>query len=242
LTLIAYTGSTVNPVVVSQVSPTGGGAVSINRTVTVSQNIFVCSAYNNSGYTFAFWQVNSIPVSGSSVIISPTASSTVTAVFSYTPPVSRYPLAASVSPDASYGFVSPSSGTYDNGTSVTLYATPTSGNVFYRWVVIGQGTYTGSTLTLTMNSTKNVVAEFTPAPVPPTAMYPLMTRISPNASYGIVSPSSGTFAENTSVSLYAVPASGNVFSRWVVIGQGSYTGSMLTLTMNSTKNVVAEFQ
>ena len=68
-----------------------------------------------------------------------------------------YTLSTSVSPSGS-GSVSPSSGTYDEGTQVTLTASPASGYTFDHWG--GDASGTSSSTTITMNSNKSVIAYF----------------------------------------------------------------------------------
>jgi uncharacterized repeat protein (TIGR02543 family) len=70
---------------------------------------------------------------------------------------SKYTLTTSVNPPGS-GSVSPSSGTYSAGTSVTLIATPASGYVFNHWG--GDASGTSTSITITMDSNKDVVAYF----------------------------------------------------------------------------------
>lgn len=72
-----------------------------------------------------------------------------------------YTLTTSVSPSGG-GSVSPSSGTYDAGTSVTLTATPASGYSFSHWG--GDTSGTSTSVTITMNSDKDVTAYFTAVP------------------------------------------------------------------------------
>jgi pectate lyase len=54
------------------------------------------------------------------------------------------------------GTVSPGSGTYNDGTSVTMTATPASGWQFDSW----SGGYTGNPATVVMNTDKNITANF----------------------------------------------------------------------------------
>jgi hypothetical protein len=72
-----------------------------------------------------------------------------------------YTLTTSVGPSGS-GSVSPSSGTYDVGTSVPLTATPASGYSFSHWG--GDASGTSTSVTITMNSDKDVTAYFTTIP------------------------------------------------------------------------------
>lgn len=69
----------------------------------------------------------------------------------------QYSLSTSVNPSGA-GTVSPAGGTYDAGTEVTLTATLAQGYVFDRWS--GDATGTSSSINLTMDSSKSVVAHF----------------------------------------------------------------------------------
>lgn len=70
-----------------------------------------------------------------------------------------YNLATSVSPSGA-GSVSPPSGQYTSGTSVTLTATPASGYTFDYWS--GDASGSSPTITITMDSNKSIVAHFSP--------------------------------------------------------------------------------
>ncbi len=70
-------------------------------------------------------------------------------------------LTTNVNPEGS-GNVSPSSGTYDAGTDVTLTAYPNSGWEFDYWG--GDASGTNTSVTITMNSNKHVTAYFTGPP------------------------------------------------------------------------------
>jgi len=87
------------------------------------------------------------------------------------PPETSYNLSASVSPSGS-GSISPSSGTYEAGSAVTVTAQPSSDYVFDHWS--GDASGTSPTMTITMDSDKSVTAYFTYSPPPST---PLNVRI-----------------------------------------------------------------
>ncbi len=71
--------------------------------------------------------------------------------------VETFRLSISVSPSGS-GSISPSSGTYDSGTQVTLSATPSLGYEFEYWS--GDASDTSPITTINMDSEKNVIAHF----------------------------------------------------------------------------------
>ncbi|GLB53476.1 hypothetical protein NBRC110019_25170 [Neptunitalea chrysea] len=64
------------------------------------------------------------------------------------------------------GSVSPSSGTYDEGTSVSLTATPNTGWQFDGW----SGGYTGNPTTITMDADKSITATFSEIPTTSTTI------------------------------------------------------------------------
>ena len=141
-----------------------------------------------------------------------------------------YSLTTSVSGS---GSVNPSSGTYDEGTVISLTATPSSGYEFSSW----SGDLSGSSnpASLTMNSDKSVTAIFTSTQ---TTQYTLTTSTSGSGSISL-NPSGNVYDDGTVVTLTATPSSGYVFSGW----SGAISGSTnpATLTMNSNMSVTATF-
>jgi len=73
-----------------------------------------------------------------------------------------YTLSVSVSPSEA-GSVSPSGGEYEEGTQVTLTAVPASGYTFDYWG--GNASGSSTTITITMDSDKSVIAHFKAADV-----------------------------------------------------------------------------
>lgn len=114
---------------------------------------------------------------------------------------------------------------------VTLAATPAQGFKFSSW----SGALTGNTnpATITMNTTKTLVANFVPD-----VQY-TVTVSAVGAGTVTKSPDQPTYAPGTQVVITAVPALGNVFSNW----SGSETGSInpLTVTVNSNLDIVGNF-
>jgi len=77
---------------------------------------------------------------------------------------SKFTLTTSVQPTGGGSIsLSPSGGTYDSGTVVTLTASPASGYNFLNWID-GNGIWTWTSLTVTMTGNKSVTANFLSAP------------------------------------------------------------------------------
>ena len=123
----------------------------------------------------------------------------------------------------------------DAGSTVTLTATATSGYRFDHWS--GDVSSTNRAITVTMNSNKNVIANFV-------CQYTLTTSVSPPGGGSIsISPSSsdGKYDSATRVTLTANAASGYGFDRWEDEDGVSESSNPVTITMNSDKSVTAYF-
>ncbi len=155
------------------------------------------------------------------------ADKTVVATFTEIP-TPEYTLTVNV---VGNGSVTPSSGTYPENTDVTLTATPADG-----WQFAGWGGALGSATdpeTVSMDADKTVMATFTEIPTPE---YTLTVNVVGNGS---VTPSSGTYPENTDVTLTAIPADG-----WQFAGWGGALGGATdpeTVSMDADKTVMATF-
>ena len=123
----------------------------------------------------------------------------------------------------------PVSGTYTDGTVVTLTPNPSTNYQFTGWA----GACTGSgSCVVTMNAAKSVTATFT--------LKQFVLSIG-TVGNGTVSasplPVGGTYGAGTVVTLTANPATNYQFSGW----SGACSGSSCILTMDATKSVTATF-
>jgi uncharacterized repeat protein (TIGR02543 family) len=148
----------------------------------------------------------------------------------------NYTLSISVSPSGSGSWtsISPSGsgsgGSYAYGSVVTLTATPSTRYQFSSWS--GDISTSSPTVNVTMYSNKNVIANFS------AIHYTLSTSVSPSGG-GSVSPSNGSYAYGSVVTLTATPATGYQFSSWS--GDISTSSPTVNVTMYSNKNVTANF-
>jgi uncharacterized repeat protein (TIGR02543 family) len=129
--------------------------------------------------------------------------------------------------------MSPAGGVYNEGTVVTLTATPTAGYRFDSWSGAVSGSSTS--VTVTMNADKSVVASFVEVE-DPVVEYELSVTVEGSGS---VSPVGGLYAAGTVVTLTATPRSGYVFDGWSGDASGSTTS--IQVTMNANKAVTATF-
>lgn len=182
----------------------------------------VLTASPASGYRFDRWS-GDVTGNVTTANITINSSKNVTAVF-----VKFYTLSTSVSPTEG-GSISPGSGTYDDGTTITLTASPASGYRFDHWA--GDASGNVNTASITINSDKNVTAAFI-------KVYTLSISVSPTGG-GSISHSSGTYDDGTTITLTASPATGYRFDHWE--GDASGNVATATITINSDKSVTAVF-
>jgi uncharacterized repeat protein (TIGR02543 family) len=149
------------------------------------------------------------------------------------PTVTMYTLTTSISPSGA-GSISPLAEKYEEGSQVTLTATPASGYTFDYWD--GDASGTSATITIIMDSDKSVIASFKEKEV---VTYSLSVSVQPSGS-GSVTPSSGDYLDGASVTLVATAAPGYTFDYWD--GDASGTSATITIIMDSDKSVIASFK
>jgi hypothetical protein len=219
----------------TSVSPSGSGTVNLSPsggTYTSGTSVTLTAAHATD-YKFDHWGGDASGT-GLSTTVTMNSNKNVTAYFEEAPP-DQNTLTTQVSPSSSYGYVTPSSGTYDAGTSVTITAHANSGYEFDHWG--GDASGTGLSTTVTMNSNKNVVAYFKGI------TYTLTTDVSPSGSgYIEQSPSGYSFAAGTQVTLTAYEYSGSCyeFCYWDTGTEWNYHNPY-TFTMDEDKSITAVF-
>ena len=188
-----------------------------------------------TGWEFVRWEGDATGTSPSTTVTMDD-DKTVTAVFEEDT-VPEYTLTIIVDGD---GTTDPAAGThdYDEGTTVTITATPASGWEFVRWE--GDATGTSDSTTVTMDSDKTVTAIFE------TDVDTFTLTIGRTSGGSVTSPGEGTFTriEGTSVDLVAVADDGYEFHRWTGdTGTIGDTGSATTtIIMNGDYSITAEFR
>ena len=126
------------------------------------------------------------------------------------------------------GTVSTEGGTYDEGTEITITASPDEGYEFVRW----EGSdSTENNLTITLNSNESLNAVF--------ELIPLYTLTVLGSEGGTVSTSGGEYTEGTEIEIIATPNEGFSFTGWEGI---EVTNSSVTVSVSSNATVTAIFE
>lgn len=127
------------------------------------------------------------------------------------------------------GTVSTDGGTYDEGTAITITATPDEGYEFTGWEGVDSEE---ASLTITLNEDQTLNALFSP-------VVSLFTITVTAAEGGSVSTAGGTFEEGTEIEITATPEQGYEFSGWV--GNDSVE-TTLSITLSSALTLQALFE
>ncbi len=153
---------------------------------------------------------------------------------SLTAPIPTYDLTAVVS--GGNGTLSPTSGTYDEGETVILTATPFTGYQVATWSGTSDDSSTASTNTVIMNSDKTVTVSFESIPA---TQYSLTASVS--GGNGAVSPTTGTYDDGETVILTATPDTGYYVMSWSGTDDDNSTAISNTVVMNSNQTVTVIF-
>lgn len=124
---------------------------------------------------------------------------------------------------------------YPDGTTVTLYASPSQGFVFQKWMV-GSAEFFNPALQVVMDANKTATAYFVP-----TALQQYTLTVAKNGN-GTTMPPVGSYYINSdsTVTLIAVPDIGNAFVRWEVNGV-DYLDSQTDIVIDTTTTATAFF-
>lgn len=203
---------------------TGGGIYNQGQSCTVT-------ATANSGYIFTNWTENGNVVS-SNASYTFTVNTNRNLVANFTAQSQQYTINVSANPNNG-GTVS-GGGTYNEGTSCTVRATPNTGYTFTNWTENGNVVSTSLRYTFTVTGNRTLVAQFQPQ------YYTIGTSANP-ANGGTIT-GGGTFQYGESCTVGAGPSDGYTFINWTSNGSIVSTEQFYTFTVTCSLDLVANFQ
>ena len=147
------------------------------------------------------------------------------------PPLPVFSVDLSSSP--TIGGLASGAGSFNQDATVTVIATPNTGYTFVNWTLAGVEVSTDANYEFVLTANTTLVANFTAVPSGFT--------LNVTAVNGTVvnNPNNLTYNNGDSVILTPTPDAGYVFSSWS--GDAAGTDNPLTVTMDSNKNITANF-
>ena len=200
---------------------TGDGAYAIDANATVT-------AVAAAGFAFVNWTDNGTVVStNSSHTLVMNVNHSLVANF-----VPTYTVTAGALP--AQGGTTTGGGTFNEGTSVTVTATPNAGYTFVSWTEDGFVVSVAPSFTFDVASDRTLVANFTQG-----TSYTISTSSTP--SLGGSTSGGGIFASGTSVTVLASPNVGYAFASWTQGGNVVSSSASYTFNATADRLLVANF-
>ena len=202
---------------------TGGGSYQQGQTCTVN-------ATPNTGFTFTNWTEGGNVVStNASYTFIVDSNRNLTANFASQP----QNFTITVSADPANGGTVTGGGTYQQGQSCTLNATPATGYTFINWTKNGQQVSTNASYTFTVTDSAAYVAHF--------QLQTFTISLSANPSNAGTVSGAGTYNYGASCTVTATPFQRYIFDSWTENGVVVSTEASYTFTVTSNRNLVANF-
>lgn len=126
-------------------------------------------------------------------------------------------------------------GTYNQGQSCTVTATPNAGYTFTNWTENGNVVSSQANYTFVVNNNRNLVANFQAQPQNYTI------TVSANPTNGGTVTGGGTYQQGQSCTVTATANTGYTFSNWTENGNVVSTQANYTFNVNGNRTLVANF-
>ena len=213
-------------------NPTNGGTATGGGSYQQGQSCTVVAS-PNANYTFTNWTENGNVVStNASYTFNVTGNRTLVAHFTYVP--QNYTITVSANPTVGGSAIG--GGSYQEGQSCTLIATPAEHYTFANWTENGNVVSTNAHYTFTVTGNRNLMANFTYVP----QNYTISVSVNPLGA-GTVS-GAGTYQEGTSCTVTATPNQRYYFINWTENGNEVSTDESYTFTVTGNRALVANFE
>ena len=220
------------------VSPTEGGTVSGSGQYEEGATATVTTVANE-GFRFLEWTEAGTQISTeASLTFTVTNDRTLTAIFE---PISGP--APGPTPKPTYtinvstaeGGTASGGGEYEQGSSVTLTATPENGYRFIAWTENDEQISTDENYTFIADRDRTLVAKFTPIPKP-------TYTVQVSSTQGGVAEGGGSYKEGEFITVNAVPDAGYRFLRWEENGVQVSTEARYYFAAETDRTLVAVFE
>ena len=211
-------------------NPTNGGTVTGGGTYILGQSCTVTATANN-GYTFTNWTENGMVVSSqASYTFTVNNNRNLVANFQMQP--QNYTITVSASPRD--GGTVTGGGSYQQGQSCTVSATPNTGYTFTNWTENGNVVSSNANYTFTVTGNRTLVANFT------LQQYTITALVDPSQWAGSVE-GGGVYTYGQSCTLTATPTVPYIFVNWTKNGIQVSTNATYTFTVTESATYVAHF-
>ena len=217
LTMVSGIGGTIS-------SPSGNGYYNSGQSVYIDANA-------NTGYFFSSWSgVGNGSYSGTTKATTVTMNGPITQTANFS--LTQYTVSTSSSPLA--GGSTSGGGTLNNGTSVTVTATPNTGYTFTNLQEGGNIVSTNASYTFILNSNRTLVANFSPIQCTVT--------LTSNPTAGGSTTGNGTFNYGSSITITATPSNGYKFVNWSEGTNVVTTNLSYVFILIASRTLTANFQ
>ena len=213
-------------------NPTNGGTVTGGGTYNEGT---YCSVFAtpNSGYEFVNWTENGNVVSNQASYTF-MVSGNRNLVANFQEQIHYYSIRLSANP--TNGGTLTGGGSYQQGQTCTVTATPNTGFTFTNWTEGGNVVSTNASYTFIVDSNRNLIANFASQP------QNFTITVSADPANGGTVTGGGTYQQGQSCTLNATPATGYTFINWTKNGQQVSTNASYTFTVTESAAYVAHFQ
>jgi uncharacterized repeat protein (TIGR02543 family) len=212
-------------------APVEGGITTGDGSFAPGSNVTV-TATPAAGYHFVNWTDDGAVVSNAT---SYTFAIDVnhSLVANFAPDAVQWSITTTASPAA--GGSTSGGGTVDDGSSVTVVATPSPGYAFVNWTEGGAPVSASASYTFNATADRALVANFVAA-----ATYTIATSAAPSA--GGSTSGGGNKTAGSSITVVATPNAGYTFVNWTEGGAQVSASASYTFTVTGHRTLVANFQ
>ena len=203
----------------------GGGQYEDGTTVTVT-------AAPNEDFRFLAWTEDGTQISTeTSLTFTVSNDRTLTAIFEPISEPTPGPITYTINTSATVGGTVSGAGKYEQGSSVTLTATPENGYLFVGWTENNEQISTDESFNFVVDRDRTLAANFVP-----------IYTINVSATAGGTASGEGEYEQGSSVTLTATPESEFLFIGWTENGEQVSSDESFTFVVEQDRTFVANFE